>query len=45
MKITIPKTKVQQDFETSVQSLIEVLAEMDSADIQKVLDFAIFIAD
>ena len=45
MKLTIPKTKAQQDFESKIQSLVDVLSEMDLPDIQKVLEFAIFIAN
>lgn len=45
MQINLPKTKTQQDFETMVKNLIEVLAEMNLTDVQKVLDFAVFIAD
>lgn len=45
MEITVPKTKAQEDFENKVQNLLIVLAEMDAADVQKVLEFAIFIAN
>lgn len=44
-KITIPKTKEQKEFETKVQQLIAILADMNSEDIQKVIEFAIFIAN
>lgn len=45
MEIKLPKTKAQQDFENKVQNLITVLAEMNTDDIQKVIEFAIFIAN
>ena len=45
MEIKIPKTKAQQDFEIKVQNLLTVLAEMNAADVQKVIEFAIFIAN
>lgn len=45
MEITIPKTKAQQDFENKIQNLLTVLCEMDAADVQKVIEFAIFIAN
>lgn len=45
MEITVPKTKEQKDFERKVQSLLEVLSEMSSADVQKVIEFAIFIGN
>ena len=43
MEMTIPKTKAQKDFETKVQQLIGILSEMKPDDIQKVIEFAIFI--
>lgn len=45
MEITVPKTKEQKDFETKVQSLLAILAEMKNEDVQKVIEFAIFIAN
>ena len=45
MEITIPKTKAQQEFEIKIQNLITILAEMNTEDIQKVIEFAIFIAN
>ena len=45
MQITIPQTREQTEFETKVQNLLTVLAEMNSADVQKVIEFAIFIAN
>lgn len=45
MQITIPKTKAQEEFETKIQNLLTVLAEMSAADVQKVIEFAIFIAN
>lgn len=45
MQITIPQTKEQTDFETKVQNLITVLADMSAADVQKVIEFAVFIAN
>ena len=45
MEITIPKTQAQKDFEAKIQNLIAILAEMNPADIQKVIEFAIFIAN
>lgn len=45
MEITVPKTKAQQDFENKIQNLITILAEMNTEDIQKVIEFAIFIAN
>lgn len=45
MEITVPKTKAQQDFENKIQNLITILAEMSTEDIQKVIEFAIFIAN
>lgn len=45
MNITIPKTKEQKEFECKVQNLLQVLSEMNSADVQKVIEFAIFIAN
>ena len=45
MEIKIPKTKAQQEFENKVQNLITILAEMNTEDIQKVIEFAIFIAN
>ena len=45
MEIKIPKTKAQQEFENKVQILVEILAEMNANDIQKVIEFAIFIAN
>ena len=45
MNITIPKTKEQKDFEVKIQNLLQILAEMNSADVQKVIEFAIFICN
>lgn len=45
MEITIPKTKAQEEFETKVQNLLMVLSEMNNDDVQKVIEFAIFIAN
>lgn len=45
MQITIPKTKAQEDFETKVQDLLPILAEMKPEDVQKVIEFAIFTAN
>lgn len=45
MEIKIPKTKAQQEFEIKIQNLITILAEMNTDDIQKVIEFAIFIAN
>lgn len=45
MEITIPKTKAQEEFETKVQNLLMVLSEMKNDDVQKVIEFAIFIAN
>jgi hypothetical protein len=45
MEITVPKTKAQQDFENKVQNLLMILSEMNAADVQKVIEFAIFIAN
>lgn len=45
MEITVPKTKAQQEFEIKIQNLITILAEMSTEDIQKVIEFAIFIAN
>lgn len=45
MDITIPKTKEQKDFEIKIQNLLTVLSEMNAADVQKVIEFAIFIAN
>ena len=44
-EITIPKTKEQKDFENKVKNLITILAEMNADDVQKVIEFAIFIAN
>ena len=44
-EITIPKTKEQKDFENKVKNLISILAEMRADDVQKVIEFAIFIAN
>lgn len=43
MTINIPKTKAQKEFEQKTKQLIEILADMNAADIQKVIEFAIFI--
>jgi hypothetical protein len=45
MEITVPKTKAQEDFENKVQNLLMILSEMNAADVQKVIEFAIFIAN
>ena len=45
MEITVPKTKQQRDFEEKVKNLLTVLSEMSAADVQKVIEFAIFIAN
>jgi hypothetical protein len=45
MQITIPQTQAQKDFENKIQNLLTVLAEMNAADVQKVIEFAIFIAN
>jgi hypothetical protein len=45
MEITVPKTKAQQDFENKIQNLLMILSEMDAPDVQKVIEFAIFIAN
>lgn len=43
MEMTIPKTKQQKEFEEKAKQLITILADMKSEDIQKVIEFAIFI--
>lgn len=43
MQVNIPKTKQQKDFETKVQTLIAILADMNIEDVQKVIEFALFI--
>jgi hypothetical protein len=43
MEMTIPKTQGQKDFEQKAKQLIEILADMKPEDIQKVIEFAIFI--
>lgn len=43
MNINIPKTKAQKEFELKVKSLIEILSDMNIDDIQRVIEFAIFI--
>lgn len=45
MEIVIPKTKEQKDFEIKIQNLLTVLSEMSAADVQKVIEFAIFISN
>ena len=45
MQITIPQTKEQKEFEIKVQNLLTVLSEMSADDVQKVIEFAIFIAN
>lgn len=45
MEIKIPKTKAQKDFETNIQYLINVVSELTKEDLQKVLDFAVFLAN
>lgn len=45
MQITIPQTKEQKEFEVKIQNLLTVLAEMSSEDVQKVIEFAVFIAN
>lgn len=45
MEIKIPKTAAQKDFENKVQNLLMVLSEMNNDDVQKVIEFAIFIAN
>ena len=45
MQITIPQTQAQKDFENKIQNLITILAEMSVTDVQKVLEYAIFIAN
>lgn len=45
MEITIPKTKEQKDFEIKIQNLLTILSEMKAEDVQKVIEFAIFIAN
>lgn len=44
-EITIPKTREQKEFEEKVKNLIIVLSDMKNEDVQKVLEFAIFIAN
>ena len=45
MQITIPQTKEQKEFENKIQNLLTVLAEMNADDVQKLIEFAIFIAN
>lgn len=45
MEITIPTTKEQKEFEMKVKNLLTILSEMGAADVQKVIEFAIFIAN
>lgn len=45
MEITMPKTKEQRDFETEVKYLITVLSDLSKEDRQKVIDFAVFLAN
>ena len=42
---TIPKTKEQRDFETNVKYLLQVLADLSKEEQQKVIDFAVFLAN
>lgn len=45
MEITVPKTKAQKDFENKITNLLTILSEMNAADVQKVIEFAIFISN
>lgn len=41
----IPKTKAQQDFETDIQYLINVLSELNKQAIYQVINYAVFLAN
>lgn len=41
----IPKTKAQQDFETDMQYLINVLSELNKQEIHQVINYAVFLAN
>lgn len=45
MDITIPKTKTQQDFESNVNYLIQIFAELDEREQKMLLDLAVFLAN
>lgn len=42
---TMPKTKEQKEFETDVQYLLQVLADLPKEERRKVIDFAVFLAN
>lgn len=45
MEMNIPKTKEQKDFETDLQYLIQILAELTKKERTQVVDFAVFLAN
>ena len=45
MELTIPKTNEQKDFETRAQYLINILATLPPEEQNKVIDFAVFLAN
>ena len=45
LKMEIPKTKAQQDFETDMQYLINVLSELNKQEIHQVINYAVFLAN
>ena len=45
MEITIPSTKEQRDFETTIKYLIQILSELPKEELNKVVDFAVFLAN
>ena len=45
MDIVIPSTKEQREFETAIKYLIQVLSELPKEELNKVIDFAVFLAN
>ena len=45
MEIAIPSTKEQREFETSIKYLIQILSELPKEEVNKVIDFAVFLAN
>ena len=45
MEIVIPSTKEQREFETAIKYLIQILSELPKEEVNKVIDFAVFLAN
>lgn len=45
MEFTIPSTKEQREFETAIKYLIQILSELPKEEVNKVIDFAVFLAN